>query len=205
MPPGLTRKWPSSVGLILLVGALIAACAPVRIERGDTSATGPTPTTRRIEGPIVIVGGSEPAACDEWLPVKYTSWRHTDEYFTGKASLDLTFNDDPDAWEYELVIIDSHGRERDRGSCEWLTSFGDFLPHMCSNDQAFEWPAGDFEIKFYDADSGCFAGTISFSDSCKSGEEYYQQIDQCCTVGCYCTLGSGQSGCFEACAQQCAD
>jgi hypothetical protein len=153
-----------------------------------------------------------PDPCSEDVEDKFVRATLREEYYTGKSYIDFEFSP-PLIWKgYDLIIM-SDGVQQDRGFCSARDYFGDssWGYHLCQADGPFEWPAGEVWFVFHHEYFECLVGSIEMHFDCRSGEAWYPNWPYgsptgCCTVGCWCEHPStGQPGCWEECAPQCAD
>ena len=132
--------------------------------------------------------------------------------FSKAAYIDFEFWEPPQSDEYLVFILEGQFDSPE----SWMVQFAqnnicregswydDGMFHLCQ-DTPLQYEAGMATFVFYDSRRDCIAGMIQNYSECKSGEYYYHQIDDCCSVGCMCALPSWGYGCWQSCAPECVE
>ncbi|HEY70840.1 MAG TPA: hypothetical protein G4O08_09675 [Anaerolineae bacterium] len=150
--------------------------------------------------------GSSSDVCDEDLNDTFAGSTYQNVPYEGLAYIDLEFDEPLQSDRYDVEVEMPSGRT-DEWTCDEGSWFGGY--HLCQEQGPYYWERGIVTFIFRPEGESCVVGELDFEFECKSGETWYYgwgYNNGCCTDGCWCNHPStGQPGCWQECAPQCAD
>jgi hypothetical protein len=192
-------------GVVNAPGGVVQGWVPADPDPGDNQDQ---PPGGQLPGqqPGQQPAGGVNSACDEDLNASYIGSTYRNIPYEGLAYIDFEFDEPLQSDSYDVEVEMASGRT-DEWTCDEGSWFGG--NHLCQEQGPFYWERGTLIFIFKPKGEDCVVGELEFESECKSGETWYYgwgYNNGCCTDGCWCNHPStGQPGCWQECASQCAD